>query len=151
MQTPCRCGGPAAEIFLTWADARPWDSFTRVGRVTEDSRHGCEQEGNEVGRRVDAAIPPDGALDDLQGGGLGLEVVQVGVVPVFLVASVAEVEAEHHLLAIVLLVVGLRILVRFSRPLPLRQDTPGEVPDDRLEDAVGELERVVKGALHSDA
>jgi hypothetical protein len=36
------------------------------------------------------------------------------------------------ILAVVLLVVGLRILLRFSRPLPLRQDTPGEVPDDRL-------------------
>ena len=36
------------------------------------------------------------------------------------------------ILAIVLFVVGLRILLRFSRPLPLRPDTPGEVPDDRL-------------------
>ena len=36
------------------------------------------------------------------------------------------------ILAVVLLLVGLRILLRFSRPLPLRQDTPGEVRDDRL-------------------
>jgi uncharacterized membrane protein YfcA len=36
------------------------------------------------------------------------------------------------ILALVLLLVGLRILVRFSRPLPLRQDTEEDVPEDRL-------------------
>jgi hypothetical protein len=36
------------------------------------------------------------------------------------------------ILALVLLLVGLRILVRFSRPLPLRQDTEADVPEDRL-------------------
>jgi uncharacterized membrane protein YfcA len=36
------------------------------------------------------------------------------------------------ILALVLLLVGLRILLRFSRPLPLRQDTDEDVPEDRL-------------------
>lgn len=36
------------------------------------------------------------------------------------------------ILAVVLLVVGLRILVRFSRPLPMRPDTDAAVRDDRL-------------------
>jgi hypothetical protein len=35
-------------------------------------------------------------------------------------------------LALVLLVVGLRILLRFSRPLPLSPDTEGDVREDRL-------------------
>ncbi len=35
-------------------------------------------------------------------------------------------------LALVLLLVGLRILLRFSRPLPMRPDTAGRVADDRL-------------------
>ncbi len=36
------------------------------------------------------------------------------------------------ILAVVLLLVGLRILFRFSRPLPMRPDTDAEVRDDRL-------------------